>query len=143
MEGLTITFTPDKNKSHFDLICKGFKVSSKRFYSDNEIIVVAKMYDKLVGVSMLSLEQKHDVHLDYTYVLPEYRRKGINTKLNKSAISYANLKNRRHLTANVRLNNKASWFSLIKDGFKVRDTKEHYKDGEPKIRLINNITRNG
>lgn len=112
-------------------------IFSEREYLEDEHIYCLEVTveDDLAAVSMV----KHS-HLDgrltllYTFVLPPFRKQGINTQIKKSIEVLAKEKGADHLLGHVRGNNVASLNSLLKSGYQVIDEGgKFYKNGDKKL----------
>jgi ribosomal protein S18 acetylase RimI-like enzyme len=127
-----------KSKKTYNFISKYLTVYSFEDYISNKNLYQACCYDrgKLVGVRIFRMKDSK-IHLNYTAILEEYRRKGLNGLLFDKILRLAYLNNVTLITVNVRKSNKESLSSLFKSGFKVnKKIVQYYPDGEKKIALF-------
>ncbi len=116
-----------------DILQKEFNVDySKNEYSKEYVYVID---NKIVG--FIIYEYIYDrIELDYIYVLPEYRKNSIASKLMNHMIDFSSKANCLNITLEVNENNQSAINLYKKFGFVVVATRKGYYNGQDGYLMI-------
>jgi len=107
---VNILFSPEQEKQYISSL------------SNREAIFLAEMKDKIVGFQSLDLWAKYTDSFDHvgvlgTFILPEWRQKGIGTKLTKNTFDFSRRNNYEKIIIYVRSKNIGAQTYYKKLGF--------------------------
>ncbi len=141
----------EKSKEHYEFVRNHFDCPVDLNY--DSLIKNGKRYvigvrlktnndNKLIGVSIFSLKSD-SVNIDYVAINKEYRRKGINQKINQLIEDIATSNYMDALTASIRENNCSSINSFTRFGFVLNEKRKYkYKNGDIKLRFFKHLKYN-
>lgn len=137
-----------KSKEHYEFVRNHFDFPVDINYdnligNNNRYIISVRLNNnKLIGVSIFTLKSD-SINIDYVAIDKEYRRKGINQKINQLIEDIATSNYMDALTASIRENNCSSINSFMKFGFVVNEKRKYkYKNGDVKLRFFKQLKYN-
>jgi ribosomal protein S18 acetylase RimI-like enzyme len=137
-----------KSKEHYDFVRNHFDFPIEINYenlinNNNRFIIGVRLVNsninKLIGVSIFTIKSD-TINIDYVAIHKEFRRKGINQKINQLIEDIAISNYIDTLTASIRENNCSSISSFTRFGFILNEKRKYkYKNGDVKLRFFKNL----
>jgi hypothetical protein len=137
----------EKSKDHYEFVRNHFDCpvdlnydslikNKKRYIISVRLETNNDNGNRLIGVSIFTLSS-NSINIDYVAINKEYRRKGINQKINQLIEDIATSNYMDTLTASIRENNCSSINSFTRFGFVLNEKRKYkYKNGDVKLRFF-------
>ncbi len=110
------------------------------YYTYPEGFLVAEVNDKVVGYIAGIPDKSKQLHIVSIAVNPEYRHKGIATKLLTELIHHSKKVGMEKAVLEVRESNRVAIAFYIKHGFEIKSRIEsYYSDGEDALVMVKNL----